>query len=109
MQEREKFGYNKETHLKPMWSTITSDKLNNIDDDDESRHYKGLLSEISKDLEVEVNSILDFDLQFYDANESQIIGNNEEFIHSGRIDNLYSSFCALQSILNEEIVSKESR
>lgn len=69
MQEREKFGYNKETHLKPLWSSFTADKLKGIDDED-SKHYKGLLSEISRDLAVETEDILEFDLQFYDANES---------------------------------------
>lgn len=31
-----------------------------------------------------------------------MIGHRDEFIHSGRIDNLYSSFCALESIVEEE-------
>jgi len=31
-----------------------------------------------------------------------VIGHREEFIHSGRIDNLYSTFCALESLLAEE-------
>jgi len=49
MQEREKFGYNKETHLKPIWSTIEVDKMNGLDNKDQ-RHYYGLLNEVSKDL-----------------------------------------------------------
>ena len=61
MQEREKFGYNKETHLKPIWSTLGVDTLNGIDND-ESRHYYGLLDQISRDLKVRVDQILDFDL-----------------------------------------------
>ena len=101
MQEREKFGYNKETHLKPIWSTIEVDKMNGLDNKDQ-RHYYGLLNEVSKDLQVDVDQILDFDLQLYDTNESRIIGNNEELIHSSRIDNLYSTFCALQSIISED-------
>lgn len=38
---------------------------------------------------------------------SQIIGNRDEFIHSGRIDNLYSTFCGLEGLVSEHSTNDE--
>lgn len=45
MSEREKFGYNKETHLKPIWSTNVTEKAHQLatPEDNNPRHYQGLL------------------------------------------------------------------
>jgi aspartyl aminopeptidase len=36
--------------------------------------------------------IIDFDLYFADGNPSQLVGLNEDFISSPRLDNLFSSY-----------------
>lgn len=44
MSEREKFGYNKESHLKPIWSTCESEKMFKGEEGEENdRHYSGLM------------------------------------------------------------------
>lgn len=52
MAEREKFGYNKETHLKPIWSTRPTEELYGLTTPEEHnpRHFQGLLQTIQADL-----------------------------------------------------------
>lgn len=52
---------------------------------------------------------MEFDLNFFDSVESRIIGTFDEFIHSGRIDNLYSTFCALESLVSEDGLSGDQQ
>ncbi len=47
-----------------------------------------LLNIVSKELGVEINDILDFDLLLHDTQKSNLVGVHEEFISSGRLDDL---------------------
>jgi hypothetical protein len=47
-----------------------------------------------------VEEILDFELSVCDTQPSCIGGARKEFIFSGRLDNLASSFCALRALLD---------
>lgn len=52
--EREKFGYNKENQLKPIWSTCSSDMMLKKEGEEENeRHYSGLMEQIKEDLGLE--------------------------------------------------------
>lgn len=80
---------NPQTQLPPVLA-ITADKqqdLNTI-----------LLAEVSKQFK-SVESILDYELFFYDTQPPAMIGLDEEFIASARLDNLLSCFIGLQSLL----------
>jgi len=61
---------------------------------------------IATDLGVKPESILDFDLYISDANPASYVGLNDEFISSPRLDNLYSSFHSLISIIESENTGK---
>jgi aspartyl aminopeptidase len=50
--------------------------------------------------QLDVAKILDFELCFYDVNPPAVVGLQQEFITSARLDNLLSCYVALQSILN---------
>lgn len=49
---------------------------------------------------IKAEDILNFDLSFYDVQAPQVIGFNEEFIASARLDNLLSCFIGLQSLID---------
>lgn len=55
---------------------------------------------LAKELGVKPDEILDFDLYIYNAEQGQIIGMNEEFISSPRLDNLTSVYACVKGIIN---------
>ena len=58
-----------------------------------------LMAEVSKQHEA-VESILDYELFFYDTQPPAVIGLSDEFIASARLDNLLSCHVGLQALLN---------
>lgn len=71
---------------------------------DDNSDFRSLLK--SQLLEEHPNSdvrrVLDFELSFYDTQPPAIIGLNEEFIASARLDNLLSCFTGLQALLQSD-------
>lgn len=53
---------------------------------------------VAEELGVEVNDILDFDLTLYDVTPAMMVGCNNEFITSGRIDDLSMVHAAVTSL-----------
>jgi len=109
--------------LRPIFSTQTYEKLVESENKTEeikekkvegehqntsvaNKHYRGLLELISKDTGVEINSIIDLDLVFADVQPATFLGLHDEFISSSRLDNLFSSFNALNSIISSEASSE---
>lgn len=109
--ERGKFAPNTETHLKPVLSSEIYEKLSNTGSTADSipnaplknNHYAGLLLDISKKTGVPVENIVDLDLCFADAQPATVVGLNEEFISSPRLDNLFSSWAALAALTKPEV------
>ncbi|KAJ8523458.1 hypothetical protein ONZ45_g53 [Pleurotus djamor] len=64
----------------------------------EDYHHPALLSLLSQELSVAPEKIHDFELQLYDTQPSTLGGINNEFIFSPRMDNLVSSFCAVEAL-----------
>lgn len=63
---------------------------------------KFLLKEISKELNVDKKDILDFDLYLYEYEKGSIIGPNEEFISSSRLDNLSMAHASLYGLIDSK-------
>lgn len=59
-----------------------------------------LLKEISKELNIDKKDILDFDLYLYEYEKGNIIGPNEEFISSSRLDNLSMAHASLYGLID---------
>lgn len=59
-----------------------------------------LLNEISNTLSVNKEDILDFDLYLYEYEKGSIIGPNEEFISSSRLDNLSMAHASLYGMID---------
>lgn len=50
--------------------------------------------------DIEIDTILDFELSFYDTQAPAIVGLNDDFISSARLDNLASCYIGLQALLD---------
>ena len=55
---------------------------------------------LAEELNCDPHEIVDFELEVCDVQPSVIGGAAREFIYSGRLDNLASSFCALKALLD---------
>ena len=54
---------------------------------------------MANDLEVQRDQIIDFELSCYDAQPSSLFGLHDEFVSSPRLDNLASSLCAMDALI----------
>ncbi|GIX62490.1 aspartyl aminopeptidase [Babesia caballi] len=91
--EREVLKLNREKHLRGIISTEAVHKLS-------GEIANPLLAYIAKDLGVKVEDIVDMDLCLMDSANSALSGLYEEFLSSGRLDNLATSFAAVGGFLD---------
>ncbi|KAF4600928.1 hypothetical protein EYR38_005574 [Pleurotus pulmonarius] len=103
------FKFNTETEFTPILGLISS-QLNAPTTEPEKKpetkpassiqdyHHPALLSLLAGELSVAPEEIHDFELQLYDTQPSVLGGINNEFIFSPRMDNLVSSFCAVEAL-----------
>ncbi|KAG0287833.1 hypothetical protein BGZ98_004472, partial [Dissophora globulifera] len=71
------------------------------------KHHPVLMHLLSEELKVPVDKILDFELCLYDTQPSAIGGAYNEFIFSGRLDNLMMSYCSIEALIRS-LKTKES-
>ncbi|MGN1173084.1 MAG: M18 family aminopeptidase [Muribaculaceae bacterium] len=69
-----------------------------INDTAEKDSY--VLNLVAKELGVEAKEILDFDLTLYDTTPACLVGVNDEFLTSGRIDDLSMAYSAMVALLD---------
>ena len=67
---------------------------------DQLERNQTLLNLVSKELDVDKSEVLDFDLYLYDTTPAQVIGLNNEFIQSGRLDDLSMVHAGLEALLS---------
>ena len=84
------YKWNAQTDMLPILGFVT-DKL-------ENENY--FLNVLAKELGVEVDHILDYDLYIYNAEQASIIGMDEDMITARRLDNLTSCQACLHGLLN---------
>ncbi|KAJ3075629.1 hypothetical protein HDU98_003925 [Podochytrium sp. JEL0797] len=102
----EGFKFNNETHLTPMLG-LAAKSLNGTPEDSKPlKHHAALLDKLAAQMNIQAEEIGDFELCLYDTHPSTIGGINNEFIFSARLDNLMSSFCAIEALVKS--VSEES-
>lgn len=61
-----------------------------------------MIKEIAKNLNVDIEEIIDFDLFLYEFEKGSIIGTNQEFISTGRLDNLSMAHASLHGLINAQ-------
>ncbi|KAK1236730.1 hypothetical protein PQX77_000086 [Marasmius sp. AFHP31] len=106
------FKFNQETEFVPVLGLVAS-QLNAPSSTEEKKteapapatsvrdnHHSALLSLLAGELSIAPEEIHDFELHLYDTQPAVIGGLNNEFIFSPRMDNQFSSFCALEALIN---------
>lgn len=68
-----------------------------------------LIGMVASELGVHAYDILDFDLSLYDTSPACLLGANDEFISSGRLDDLSMVHAALTALLNCSEIDKCTR
>lgn len=100
-EERGSFKVNKEEHLSPIIGTQSaleseaSNQLNKIgicDDPWNSKQEPELMKLIALELGIETEQIANFELGLFDCQSASIGGIKNEFLNSGRLDNLATCF-----------------
>ncbi|KAF8639770.1 hypothetical protein AX17_001030 [Amanita inopinata Kibby_2008] len=101
----DKLQFNQETEFVPILGLIEK-QLNEQAEKIETgpptsiqnNHHSALLALLAKELSVVPEEIHDFELSLYDTQPATLGGVNDEFIFSARMDNLVSSFCAVEAL-----------
>lgn len=73
---------------------------------DELERDNALLKLIAKEINQDIDKILDFELFVYDYDKGCKVGINNEFISTGRLDDLWLTFCSLESFYNSKDTTK---
>lgn len=111
--QNEKFFYNQETGMQAILglisdqvsSTPSSSTVNSSAMDIKANHHSRVLELVAEQLkangvkDASVDTIHDFELSLFDIQAPCLGGANEEFIFSARLDNLFSSFCAVEGLV----------
>jgi aspartyl aminopeptidase len=71
-------------------------------------HSTQLLEVIAEHLGIHTANIEDFDLRLFDVQPGTLGGANDEFIFAGRLDNLFSTYCATAALSMTEDKSLEA-
>jgi aspartyl aminopeptidase len=123
--DRNSFTVNKEDHLSPILAMEAQKVLSmsgdeSVTENDEGEVVKAkakekktdgwseyqeplLLQLIAEDLDVSIESIVDFELNLFDVQKASLGGAYSEFIHSARLDNLASCFLAIQALAEHDV------
>ncbi len=90
-----KRSINPQTDILPLLSQIS---------DEESPDFRELLKArlLQEHPDCNVGRVLDFELSFYDTQAPAVIGLQQEFIASARLDNLLSCFAGLRALLESD-------
>ncbi|MCI6190298.1 MAG: M18 family aminopeptidase [Clostridium sp.] len=88
----EGYAINKQKDTLPLLGFI-NEKLEDKED------VVGILSIIKNELNVEKEDILDFDLFLYEHEKGSLLGINEEFISSSRLDDLWMVFSGVKALV----------
>ncbi|OAY77622.1 probable aspartyl aminopeptidase isoform X1 [Ananas comosus] len=102
----EGFKPNLENHLIPLLATKLEDAQTKSEDkvslanSPKIAHHALLLKVLAEELKCNADEIVGMELNVCDTQPSCLGGGNNEFIFSGRLDNLASSYCALRSLVD---------
>jgi len=113
-EERKAFKVNNEDHLSPILAMAAQKALTGDSNDDTSTEDKEkdnedgwtehqeplLLKLLASELDIPIESIVDFELNLYDCQKSSLGGIYNEFVNSARLDNLASCYLAVQALVD---------
>ena len=70
----------------------------------EKPDFRALLKQQIEREGAHVSQVLDYELSFYDTQPPGLVGLNDEFLTSARLDNLLSCFIGLEALLGSDLV-----
>ena len=70
----------------------------------EKPDFRALLKQQIEREGAHVSQVLDYELSFYDTQPPGLVGLNDEFLTSARLDNLLSCFMGLEALLSSDLV-----
>ncbi|KAJ9159794.1 hypothetical protein P3X46_025267 [Hevea brasiliensis] len=98
------FKPNLETHLIPLFATkpeeTSTESKDKNTESSKAVHHPLLMQVLSDELSCSTDDVVSIELNLCDTQPSCLGGGNNEFIFSGRLDNLASSFCALRALID---------
>uniref|UniRef100_A0A914KTW6 Aspartyl aminopeptidase n=1 Tax=Meloidogyne incognita TaxID=6306 RepID=A0A914KTW6_MELIC len=108
--DRGKFEFNSEQHLRPILAQVSSDNSTKDDkkvDKDQlingisiiGDHHDILLKSIGELAGCEPEELLDLDLYLYDTQPANLTGLEEEFISGARLDNLVGTYTSIMGLV----------
>ena len=69
----------------------------------ETADFRALLAEqLAMEHDFNPDAVLDYELSFYDTQSAAIVGLNQDFIASARLDNLLSCYAGLQALIDSD-------
>eukprot|EP00762_Andalucia_godoyi_P005931 ANDGO_00103.mRNA.1 Aspartyl aminopeptidase len=95
------FKFNAETHLHPVLHTLAEDLNRPIGSPLEGitqNHPPALMALLAAKIGCDAKEIVDFDLSLFDTQAAALGGLLKEFVFTARIDNLLSTFCAVEAL-----------
>ena len=93
------FKPNTETNFAPILATAIKGELEGEVSSASGAHHALLLAVLAEELGCAPDDIKDFELNVCDTHPSVIGGAAREFIFSGRLDNLASSYCGVRALI----------
>ena len=86
------WAINAQTELPPILAQLQGET---------KKDFRALLAEqLQREHAISAADILDYELCFYDSQPAALVGLNQDFIASARLDNLLSCYAGLQGLLN---------
>ena len=86
------WAINAQTELPPILAQLPGET---------KKDFRALLAEqLQREHAISAADVLDYELCFYDSQPAALVGLNQDFIASARLDNLLSCYAGLQGLLN---------
>ncbi|KAK4768077.1 hypothetical protein SAY87_003218 [Trapa incisa] len=110
------FKLNTQSHLLPVLATSIQAEMNKpVAENDsgkekspgDNKHHSLLINMLAKEVACKPEEICDCEIQACDTQPSVVGGAMEEFVFSGRLDNLCMAFCSLKALIDS--TSSEGR
>lgn len=99
---------NAQLHLPPVLGLEADAHSSANDKSEPALVFRNLLADWLRDEGHSVGDVVDYDLCFYDTQPPALVGLNQEFISSARLDNLLSCYTGLQALLAADTLVADS-
>lgn len=100
----EKFEFNLETNLRPLFATEHATKLApfelGAESDIATHQHSAIVKLVAEDIKVDPGCIVDMDLNILDAQPGSFLGVHKEFISAPRLDNQLSCHCGTEAFVD---------